>query len=203
MEYDVKVPEYLDQRLVRMSQLLTTKYQLKVIRPQMRSDLTTEVDSVFHLLTNEYSELHGFVPYSPQEIRYYTRQYLQILVPQMVLLIKDQDDKLLAFGIALPSLARAFQKSSGRLFPFGWYQIQKALKHNDTAELLLIAVDREWRKKGLTGIIFKELIETFQAFGIRRVETNPELETNHDVRALWGHYNHRLHKKRVSYRMDL
>ena len=76
------------------------------------------------------------------------------------------------------SYARHFGKRV-ELFPFGFLHIYRATHTCLTGRLLLIGVADSLRNKGVTSLIFNRLINTFMKYGIQRIESNPELETNH------------------------
>jgi hypothetical protein len=101
-----------------------------------------------------------------------------------------------AFGITMPSLSRALQKGYGELFPLGWYHLWNALRKNDRADLYLIAVRSEYQGRGANAIIIDHMHRFFLQRGIKKVETNPELETNAAVQAQWKYFERRQHKRR-------
>jgi len=106
---------------------------------------------------------------------------------------------VVAFGITMPSLTRAMQKAGGRLFPLGFIHLLRALKKNDCADLYLIAVKPEYQGKGVNAVVINHINEVFIQHGIRKVESNPELEDNHRVQGQWKHFNARQHKRRRCY----
>ena len=58
-------------------------------------------------------------------------------------------------------------------------------------------------KVEISPIIFKEIYETFKKKGVKFLETNPELEENLNIQALWQDYNPINHKRRRTYSLDL
>ena len=55
-----------------------------------------------------------------------------------VSLIVNEKEELVGVGIAIPSMTKALQKAKGKLFPFGFIHILKALRgKNDVVDLLL------------------------------------------------------------------
>lgn len=94
--------------------------------------------------------------------------YLPILDLRMVTLVTDAEDKLVAVGISMPSLSEALQKSHGRLLPFGWYHLLKALfmkRRAKMLDLLLVAVKPEYQNKGVNALLFSDLIPVYQKLG--------------------------------------
>ena len=110
--------------------------------------------------------------------------------------VLDENDKVAAFGITMPSLSKAFQKAKGRVFPFGMLYILRALKKNDLVDLYLIGVRPDLQNKGVNTLLFNELIRVFIRNGIKKAETNVELENNNKVQSQWKLYPTRQHKRR-------
>jgi GNAT superfamily N-acetyltransferase len=121
------------------------------------------------------------------------------LYPDFVKIILDQEQQVVAFGITMPSLSRALQKSKGRLFPFGFIHILKAMRKNDAIDLYLVAVKPALQGKGINSLILNEITRSAIEHAVVRAETNPELETNTKVQSQWKHYHSRQHKKRRFY----
>ena len=90
------------------------------------------------------------------------------------------------------------KKVNGKMLPFGFLHLFKALYFNSRASFYLIGVDPKYQNKGVTAIIFNEMQKTFNKRGYNIVETNPELEENSSIQNLWKNYEHRKHKKRVT-----
>ena len=77
----------------------------------------------------------------------------------------------MGFGIAAPSMAEASIKSKGRLFPLGWYRILRSIYKNDTLELLLVAVRKDYQNKGVNSILISDMYKSAVEFGIKLAET--------------------------------
>ena len=115
-------------------------------------------------------------------------------------LIVDENDELIGVGITLPSLVKALRKSRGRMFPFGFIHLLKALKcHNDVVEMLLVAVRPDYQSKGVNALLFADLIPVFNNNGYTYAESNPELEDNNKVQAQWQYFDREQHRRRRAY----
>ena len=103
-------------------------------------------------------------------------------------------------------LSRALQKCrKGRLFPFGWWHILRALKFHktDTVDLLLVGILPEYRAKGANALLFNRLIPVYQKYGFKWGETNVEMETNEKVQGQWAYLENELHKRRRCFKKSL
>ena len=152
--------------------------------------------AVFELFQEAYQHLYGFTLLSRRQVDAYIKQYFGFVSPDFVPMVVDAQDRMVAFGITLPSLSLALQRSKGRLFPFGFIHLLKALNKNDKGDLYLVAVSHEYQGRGLNAILINRMIEVFNKYGIKTVESNPELEDNHRVQAQWKNFEHRQHKRR-------
>ena len=108
----------------------------------------------------------------------------------------DEQEQLVAFGVSAPSMAEALKKSRGRLFPFGFIGVLRALKVNDTLDLFLIAVTPEYQNKAVNAILMNHVLKGCHKKGIRKAETGPQLETNHKVQSQWNFFKTEQHKRR-------
>jgi len=106
---------------------------------------------------------------------------------------------VIALGIAMPSFTKALQKAKGRLFPFGWFYMLRALRTNDRVDLYLMAVHPDYQNKGINSIMFAELMPRFAKNGYKFAESNPELESNTRMSSQWGSFEHVNHKSRRVY----
>jgi GNAT superfamily N-acetyltransferase len=154
---------------------------------------------MFDLINEAYSDLYGFVTLTDKQIDVYINQYFGFIHPDYVHFIVDEEDNLIAFGIAMPSLSRALQRSKGRLFPFGFIHLLRALRFPKYIDLLLVAVRPDYQARGIPAILMTEMNKNALANGVVSAETNVELETNTQVQAIWKHYDVRQHKRRRCY----
>ncbi|MBL7473442.1 GNAT family N-acetyltransferase [Robertkochia sediminum] len=202
-EYEIDVPKEVPPKVEKFSGLIMKKFGFQLLTFKSNKELLPYADRIFDLMNKTYSSLQSFTPIKPYQVEHYKEKFLKFIHPDYIALIADQDGELVAFSVVVPSFTKALQKSKGRLFPFGFYHLMKAMKKNDKATLLLIGVKPEFAGKGVTAIIFKEVIDLFNRKGIKVVETNPELETNNQVQALWKDYDPRLIKKWRTYKKSL
>ena len=105
----------------------------------------------------------------------------------------------------MPSLSDALRKCGGRLFPFGWYHLIKALKtkHITDFDLLLIAVRPDYQDKGVTALIFNDITPRCKLYGVQRIETSAILEHNHKSLAGFADFDRIQHKRRRAYIKEL
>ena len=202
VEYKIKVPECVPEKHQRISDIVQRKYNLRVLKFKKTSEVYAGNygQKIFDLINAAYDELYGYSALSQRQIDYYVKMYIPLLRLENVALIVDQEDNLIAVGIAMPSLSKALQKSRGRLFPFGFIHLLKALKgKNDGVDLLLVAVRPDYQSKGVNALLFSNLIPVFIRNGYKFAESNPELEENEKVQSQWQYFEREQHKRRRAY----
>lgn len=205
IEFRVEIPDGVPDKFQRIASLVQRKYGLKTLRFTSRRKLRDAYGhALFELINDAYDNLYGYCPLSERQINYYIKQYLGFLRLDCVSVIVDAEDKLVAVGISMPSMSEALRASKGKLFPFGWIPLLKAIKgKNDVVDLLLIAVHKDYLGKGVNALIFADLIPTFIKNGYKFAESNIELEDNDSVQQQWDYYNHRQHRRRRAWKKSL
>ena len=193
------MPEKLDERIVKVSEGIMRKLKLRRLEINSVKDAFPYVNQIFDLLNEAYADLYGVVPLNEGQVEFYKNQFKVILNPKFVSVVLNEQDEVVGFGIAAPSMAEASIKSKGRLFPLGWYRILHSIRKNDTLELLLVAVKKEYQNKGVNSILITDIYKNAVEFGIKLAETGPELELNEQVQAQWKRFETRKHKRRRCY----
>lgn len=196
LEYKIKLPQSMPVTLEKIASVVQRRLGLTVVKAKKAKDILPYANELFQLINVTYSDLYGVVPLTGKQISYYTKQYFSFIRPDFVSLITDKDGRLVAFGITMPSLSRALQKAKGRLFPFGFIHLLRALKKNTLGDLYLVAVDKALQGKGVNAILMYELTKIYLQNGIQYAESNPELETNIHVQSMWQYYDVQQHKRR-------
>lgn len=205
VEYRITIPDCVPEKYLRIADIVQKKYNLRVKKYTNRKKLKDEYGlALFELINEAYDGLYGYSPLTPKQINHYIDMYLGILRLDCVCVIVDSEDKLIGVGISIPSFSKALQKSKGRLLPFGWWHILKALKgKNDIVDLMLIAIKPEYQSKGVNALLFSDLLPTYIKNGYKWAESNLELEDNASVQLQWQYFDRRLHRRRRAFRKPL
>jgi GNAT superfamily N-acetyltransferase len=130
--------------------------------------------------------------------------YLGLLRLEDVCVIADNNDNIIGVGISMPSLSKALRSCGGKLFPFGWYNLLRAIKgHSDVVDLLLVAIAPEYQGKGVNALLFSHLIPAYNAHGYKFAESNVELEGNENVQKQWEYFERRQHRRRRAWAKNI
>ncbi|WP_209389156.1 GNAT family N-acetyltransferase [Chryseobacterium sp. RR2-3-20] len=199
VEFELKFPEILPEKVHKFNDLISQKYKLKVLHFKNKEEILEYVDPMFDLLDETYKHLSTYTPISDEQRKTYKEKYFKLIDKDFIVCVADENNQLVSFAITMPSYSRALQKSKGKLLPFGWWYFLQAGRKNDRANFYLIGIHPDYQRRGVTSIIFKEIWKIFRKKGVKYLETNPELEDNKSIQLLWQDYNPVNHKRRRTY----
>jgi GNAT superfamily N-acetyltransferase len=209
----VKEKEYLENKFpfenakpeffAKANKLVQRRYGVKPINFTKTKEVMPIADQMFDLFNESYSSLSSFVPITDIQKKYFKKKYISFINPEYIKFVVDKEDKLIAFGIVMPSFSEALQKAKGKLFPFGIYHLLQAKKNSKDVIFYLIGVHPEYQNKGVTAVIFNQYYETFTKKGINYCFRTPELEENTAIRQIWKHFDPVVYKRRRTYRKNL
>jgi len=206
VEYYLVVPEKSPEKYTKIAEMVEKRYNLHV-RKLTKKDIFQGGygKKLFDLINLTYSDLYGFSELTDRQIDQYVKMYFPLADLNLVTVIEDgnKDNQLAGLGITIPSLSHALQKCRrGRLFPFGWWHLLRAIKFHKTdgVDLLLMGFLPEYRSKGANALLFADLIPRYVNYGFKWGETQVEMESNEGVQSQWGPLDPINHKKRRCYR---
>ena len=207
VEFKIMVPDEVPEKYAKIAMMIEKRYNLHV-RKLTKKDIFQGGmgQKIFDLINDTYKDLYGYSELSQKQIDQLIKSYLGFLDFNLITCIEDWtggEHKLIGVGITMPSLAYALRKCRrGRLLPFGWFHVLRAIKQHKTniVDLLLIGILPEYRAKGANALLFADLIPWYQKYGIEWGETQVELETNAGVQGQWGALTPVMHKRRKCYK---
>ena len=209
VEFKLMVPEEVPEKYAKIAAMIEKRYNLHA-RKVTRREVFKEGygQRIFEIINETFKDLYGYSELSQKQIDHYVKMYLPMADLNLITLIEDwnADKKVIGVGITIPSLSRALQKCrNGRLFPFGWWHVLRALKFQKTegVDLLLLGVLPEYRAKGANALLFADLIPWYQKYGYKWGESQVEMETNEKVQSQWGPLEPIQHKRRRCYLKQL
>ena len=200
-EFDV--PESVPAKLKQYSQIVQKKYNVSVLKPVSKKKLRKYGIGLFHAYNKAFVPLYGFTPLTNRQIETYVDQFLPMIDFNLVAIIINKEDEVVAFAITTPSISAALKKIGGKLFPFGFIHILRALKRYELVDMLMIGIAPEYQNKGLNAVIFDHLNSNFIKLGVKKVVANPQLEDNVAVKNIFDYYTGRPFMTRRCYIKEL
>ena len=207
VEYKLFVPKEVPARYAKIASMIERRYNLHV-KKLTRNDVFKGGygQEVFKVINECFKDLYSFSELTERQVNQYVNTYMPMADLSLFTVIEDwnhEPHKVVGVGLTLPSLTKALQKCwRGRLWPFGWWHLLRAIKFHNTniVDLYLVGVLPEYRNKGANALLFSDLIPRYSAYGFEWGETNVEMETNTNVQSQWGELETELHKRRRCYK---
>ena len=207
VEMKIFVPDEIPEKHKRISDIIARKYNLHIRKLTSKKEVRESGigHQIFRLINDAYAPLFNFSRMTERQIDQYVNMYVPVLDLRMVSIVENEQNEIVAVGISMASLSEALQKAKGRLFPFGWYYLLKALlwKRPKMLDLLLVGVRPDYQNKGVNALLFTDLIPVYQQLGFEYAESNPELEENGKVQSQWQYFKTEQHKRRRCFKARL
>ena len=206
LEYVVQVPTVMPERWPRLAEIIQKRANVHM--RQLTRKIVREENygqKIFNLINTCYKDPYNFTVLPDHMAKKYLDFYLSVLDLRFVTMVENEKNELIAFGITMPSIAKALQKSRGKLFPFGWWHLAKSMfiKREGGAELLLIGVAPEYQNSGVNSLMFMDMFRKYNEAGIKWTESNAILETNTKMANQFRDFDHVQNKRRRSYKKKL
>lgn len=202
----IDIPKETPEKYARVARLSKEMFNLKVTKINNK-DITRRGygHKIFHLLNQSYSPIFGFTEFTDKQIDDFVKQYLGLVDKRLVSVVENEENEIVGVAISMCSLSNALRKAKGKLFPFGWLHLLKALKWkpDNHADLLLIAVRPDYQMLGVNAIFFDDLIPVYNKQGIEWAETGPQLEDNVRELTQWKPLNPIYTKRRRCYKKKI
>ena len=202
----IQIPSEIPTKYARVARLSKEMFDLKV-KKITDKDITRRGygHKIFQLLNTAYSPIFGFTEFTDRQIDDFIKMYLGLVDKRLVTVVENEKDEVIGVAVSMCSLSHALRKSGGKLFPFGWYYLLKALKWKPEpmADLLLIAVRPDYQMLGVNALFFDDLIPIYNQYGIEWAETGPQLEDNVRELTQWKPLNPTFIKRRRCYKKKL
>ena len=200
LESKIYLPDEPDKRLEKLGEGLMKRYNLHIGEAKNPRDFINRYgDDLFALLDVAYEDIYGTVPFTDGMKKMMIDNFLMIVDLKKTAVILDENNKLVCLGVSFPSIAKAVQKSGGRLTPLTLIKLLKSIKKPEILDLGLVAVAPEYANKGVGGIVSAYLMRLLRESGVEYAETNLNLESNHAILNQWKRFKSVQHKRRRAY----
>lgn len=209
VEFYMEVPDKVPEKYALIAELVESRYNLHVKKLTRREIFKENYgQKLFDIINRTYGDLYGFVTLTDRQVEQYVGMYLPLADLNLITVIVDgnKNDEVVGMGITIPSLSHALQKCRrGRLLPFGWWHLLRAIKWHKTdgVDLLLVGFLPEYRAKGANALLFADLIPRYIDYGFKWGESQVEMESNEHVQSQWGPLNPVNHKRRRCYKKTI
>ena len=189
-------------RINRIADIVKERSHVRVDKVKNSRELVRKYGIEYMDVIDEaYQKLYNFQPMTDAQKNYYKRMYFPLLNFDFVTIVVNEKNEIVGVGLGMPDISNALRKCRGRLFPFGWYHILKALKAKqmDVFSFLLVAIRPDYQDKGIMALLFQDQMPIINKYGIKILETTNILETNTKNIANFTQFDHKIHKRHRAY----
>lgn len=201
--YHVDIPAEVPDLHARIAERVMRTGRFRLLRFSSKRQLSPWIVPVLRLVNETYTGLLGFEPMTDAEMRKLANQYLPVLDPAFVQVIVDEKESPVAFVVAIPDMSEGVQRARGRLLPFGWWHVLRAMKRSRQLDLFLGAVRPDLQGRGLTCVLGIALMDAARKRGLTHMDSHLVLESNLRMRAELERLGGRIWKRYRVYQKAL
>ena len=201
VEYQIKCPEKKEDyaRLTHMSDHCLKKFNLHLREVKTSKDIDRVAVDVMKMINTAYKDLYETSELDEEQQAAYVKSFKPVIDKRTIVALYDENENMVGFTVAISDISKALKRCDGKLFPFGWIGLLKALKRNDEYIGLLIGIHPEYRNKGAVTILMNGLLDGFVAAGAKTARMCPMLEDNIKVMGLMKVVDSWIYKRRRSF----
>jgi len=205
LEYLTPVPHEkgIPEKLLRLAERIKERSSVRILEFKTKKEMMARAEGVFTVIDEAFEEIYGTVPLTRRQIDYYVKKYMSFLDINMIKVGVNEQDEVVCFMFTVPSLSKGFQKAKGKLLPFGWYYLLKAMKERDIIDFYLAGVLKKYQGKGVDLLMVIEIVKMAMKEGFTAAESNLELENNTKVQALWKHFGPKKQRRRRIFKKEI
>jgi len=194
LQYRFNASQQVPEKVERINKLIAEKYKVKIFIPKKRKEILPYAHKLFHTINDAFDGggIYGFVKMTPAQIDYYIKNYISFVRPELACLIIDENENIVGFGLSMPSLSKVYRKIKGRLFPFGFIHVLRALRKYSEIDLYFNGVHPDWQHRGVHSLYYVAMNKSYIKHNVKIAISSSQLETNINAVGIWDNYEKEL-----------
>lgn len=209
--YRITIPQTLDERVDGIAQAILKRYNLKLesfTKVNKNTNLIDYINKSISLRVKNLEYLYSFNTLSEDEISDLINLFKGFIdtkynVSTYYLVVLDKDNDVVAFLLAIPSLAKFLVKAKFAIVPSIAYVYHKASVKSDSVDLISFVVNRKYQNIGLAGILQNELFKLCQKNDINYINTSFDFDISPIIKDYYQKYDMKKVKTFASFKYDL
>ena len=199
IQYKMVANHGVPDKARRVSKLVKERYNLHFGSIAKLKKDKAMIHEFFRVYNESFAKtVTNFIPLTDEEIDEEAANVMPFISDKASGLLLDEHDEIVGFGISFPSISKALQKAKGKLFPFGWWYLWRAMHNYEITDLMVNGVAPKWQNKGVSAVYYEEMADKAKKIGNRWAISNPQIETNSAVN-IWNSYEHEPFMRRRCY----
>ncbi|OIO72592.1 MAG: hypothetical protein AUJ85_09980 [Elusimicrobia bacterium CG1_02_37_114] len=165
------------ERLNRLNEKIKRREPKLTIRQVNLKDYDNEIKRIREIYNNAWGKNWGFVPWTEEEFYYQCANLKPLVVPELVFFIYIGTEPV-GMLVGVPNYFEVLKKLNGKMGPvelikFLWYK-----NRIKTLRIMIMGVKKQYRNRGIEGIMFYEIVERGIKLGYKTAEMSWVLEDN-------------------------
>ena len=200
LEYKLTPPKKPDPRLEILTQKIVERYELTIYQPKsIRKFIKEYKEQFFEIIDTTYNKIYGTVPFTKGMMDSSISNFILLLRPQDIVIVKTKEEKVVGFVLVFPSISKIVTKYKGRIGLRFLIEFFKNKKNPEIIDLGLIGVLPEYSTKGVATALVSTIEKLIVNQNVKHLETNLMLEENHNILNLMANFDREFTKKRRCY----
>jgi len=201
--YKIPIPSTIPEIYEKISERVKKRATVKLLEFTTKREAKHYLPEIFKFMNETYTNIYGFIPLSDEAVRKTARTYSEIINPNLIKIITNEKGEIISFVLGIKDITEGFKKACGRLLPFGYFIIKTTQKKSKRLDLLLGAVKKEYRRKGLNTLMAISMIQSAKKLQIDFIDSHHELETNTLVQSEMKRMGGEIYKRHRVYKKEL
>ena len=185
------------QEMEELVNFIFKRYKLHFGESRNGADFMKKyADGIFNLMDMSYEGLYGTVPFTEGMRQLMLDNFGLVIDPKYSAIILDQNNKPVCFGLAIPSLNRAFQGTRGHITPGVAVRFLKCKLQPDSLNLCIIGADPEYLNRGVSAALSLAIMKMLKdSPTLRYADTCINLEDNYAIQNQWKRFRRDVPKR--------
>lgn len=164
-------------RLVKLTERVKERNPGLIVRNINIKDYSNEVKRMREIYNNAWEKNWGFVPWTEEEFYAQCDRLKGLIVPEVIFMAMV-GDRPVGMLVAVPNYNIVLQKLNGRLGPIEILKFLHYKKDIHTLRIMIMGMVKEYRNKGIEGLMYREIIANGPKLGYPEGEFSWILEDN-------------------------
>lgn len=172
----------IDPRIYSVADRIQRKRGITVKKFRSKKELVAMVPDVVQAYNNTFIHNWEYVPVTEKEAKLIVSRLIDIARPELIKLIM-LGDEIIGFLLGYPNVNEAIQKIRGRLWPFGFIHLLRAMKTSRRLDLNGVGILPHYQGSGAIAIMYAEMARTVKDHGYEFAELVQMEEKNEKIQA--------------------
>ena len=185
------------QEMEQLVQFIFKRYKLHFGESKNGADfLRKYADGIFNLMDQSYEGLYGTVPFTDGMRKLMVDNFGLVISPKYSAIILDEDNRPVCFGLAIPSLNKAFRGTRGHITPGVAIRFLQCLRRPESLDLCIIGVDPAYLNRGVSAALSLAIMKMLKENkSLRYADTCINLEDNYAIQNQWKRFRRDVPKR--------